>query len=84
MGTLGDALGAIRRVILLDERIYSQSRKLEQLADAMVAMERRLATMEGRIDGFLAAAAAFGAAGRPGQAAPKPVQISAPSDGITY
>jgi uncharacterized coiled-coil protein SlyX len=59
-----DALKAIRRAILLEERITSQSKKLEQLALSVVEMDKRLAALEGRMDGFLAAASAFGGGAR--------------------
>ncbi|HTV32727.1 MAG TPA: hypothetical protein VME69_06450 [Methylocella sp.] len=66
MSSVGDALKAIRQVLLLEERITSQSHKLEQLALAVVEMDKRLAALEGRMEGFLAAASAFGGgAGHP-------------------
>jgi hypothetical protein len=61
---LGDALKAIRKAILLEERITSQSQKLEQLALNVVEMDKRLAALEGRMEGFLAAASAFGSGAR--------------------
>ena len=61
---IGDALKAIRQAILLEERITSQSKKLEQLAVSVVEMDKRLAALEGRMEGFLAAASAFGSGGR--------------------
>jgi hypothetical protein len=67
---LKDAVSAMKTVLLLEERIASQSKKLEQLADRMVDIERRLATMEGRLEGFFAGAAAF-AAGGPQPPAPQ-------------
>jgi uncharacterized coiled-coil protein SlyX len=57
---IGDALKAITKAILLEERITSQSKKLEELALNVVEMDKRLAALEGRMDGFLAAASAFG------------------------
>jgi hypothetical protein len=57
---ISDALKAIKNAILLEERISSQSKKLEQLAETVVEMDKRLTLLEGRIEGFLAAAAAFG------------------------
>jgi len=39
---IGDALKAIRQAILLEERITSQSKKLEQLAVSVVEMDKRL------------------------------------------
>ncbi len=61
MSAVGDALKAIKKVILLEERITNQSKKLEQLALNLVEMDKRLAALEGKMEGFLAAAAAFGA-----------------------
>ncbi len=68
MSAVGDALKAIKKAILLEERIASQSKKLEQLAFNVVEMDKRLANLEGRMDGFLAAASAFGGTGRPAKA----------------
>lgn len=68
MSGIGDALKAIKKAILLEERMTSQSRKLEQLALSVVEMDKRLAALEGRMEGFLAAASAFGrgsSSGRP-------------------
>ena len=64
MSAIGDALKAIKKAILLEERITSQSKKLEQLALNVIEMDKRLAALEGRMEGFLAAASAFGT-GRP-------------------
>jgi hypothetical protein len=61
---LGDALKAIKKAILLEERITSQSRKLEQLALNVVEMDKRLSALEGRMEGFLAADSAFGGGAR--------------------
>ena len=75
MSGIGDALKAIKKAILLEERISNQSKKLEQLADSVVEMDKRLTMLEGRMDGFFAAASAFGSrARRPSkliEAAPK-------------
>jgi len=64
MSGIGDALKAVRMAILLEERITSQSKKLEQLALSVVEMDKRLAALEGRMDGFFAAASAFGGGAR--------------------
>jgi len=61
---ISDALKAIKTAILLEERILSQSKKLEQLAENVVEMDKRLSALEGRMDGFLAAASAFGSGAR--------------------
>ena len=59
MSGISDALKAIKTAILLEERILGQSKKLEQLAENVVEMDKRLSALEGRMDGFLAAASAF-------------------------
>ncbi|HET6379107.1 MAG TPA: hypothetical protein VFG05_12500 [Methylocella sp.] len=64
MSGIGDALKAIKKAILLEERITSQSRKLEELAQNVVEMDKRLSALEGRMEGFLAAASAFGVRSR--------------------
>ncbi|MGH6822303.1 MAG: hypothetical protein ACRECP_04840 [Methylocella sp.] len=83
MSAVGDALKAIKKAILLEERMTSQSKKLEQLAYNVVEMDKRLAALEGRIEGFLAAASAFGSgAKRPAkliEAAPKEQRSTPPA-----
>ena len=64
MTGIGDALKAVRKAILLEERISNQSKKLERLALGVVEMDKRLAALEGRMDGFFAAASAFGGGAR--------------------
>ncbi len=75
MSAISDALKAIKKAILLEERISSQSKKVEEIAEIVVEMDKRLAMLEGRMEGFLAAASAFGSqARRPSkliEAAPK-------------
>jgi hypothetical protein len=61
---VGGALKAIKVAILLEERIASQSKKLEKLALNIVEMDKRLAALEGRMEGFIAAASAFGRGSR--------------------
>jgi hypothetical protein len=73
VSAIGDALKAIKKAILLEERITSQSKKLEQLALNVIEMDRRLATLEGRMEGFLAAASAFAGVGRPAKATGAPL-----------
>lgn len=65
MSAIGDALKALKKAILLEERIASQSKKLERLAFNVIEMDKRLAALEGRMEGFLAAAAAFAAGAEP-------------------
>ncbi len=67
MSAIGDALKALKAAMLLEERIASQSKKVEQLALNVVEMDKRLAALEGRMEGFLAAASAF--AGRTSRSA---------------
>jgi len=59
VSALSDALAALKTVFLLEERITSQARKVEKLADQVAEMDRRLARMEGQMQGFVAGAAAF-------------------------
>ncbi|MDB5359669.1 MAG: uncharacterized protein JWO51_966 [Rhodospirillales bacterium] len=65
MSAIGEALAALKKVILLEDRISSQGKKLEQLATIVVDIDKRMAAMEGRLEGFMAAASAFGGGGRP-------------------
>ena len=64
MSGVGGALKAIKKAILLEERITSQSKKLEKLALNIVEMDKRLAALEGRMEGFIAAASALGRGSR--------------------
>jgi hypothetical protein len=54
MSVVSDAIAAIKKVLLLEERIQSQGRKLEQLSTIVVDIDKRLA----RLEGFIAGAAA--------------------------
>ena len=78
MSAVGDALKALKTAMLLEERISSQARKVEQLALSVVEIDKRLAALEGRMEGFLAAASAFGGRTRPAKAAPSRDQRSLP------
>ena len=64
MSALGEALAALKKVILLEDRISSQGKKIEQLATIVIDIDKRLAAIEGRMEGFMAAASAFGGGGR--------------------
>ena len=64
MSALSDALAALKTVFLLEERVTAQARMVERLADHVAEMDRRLARMEGQMQGFVAGAAAFGGAPR--------------------
>jgi uncharacterized coiled-coil protein SlyX len=59
VSTVGDALKALKQAILLEERISSQGKKLEELAGIVVEMDKRLTRLEGRMEGFFAAASAL-------------------------
>jgi hypothetical protein len=61
VSAVGDALKALKTAMLLEERISSQAKKVEQLALSVVEIDKRLAALEGRMEGFMAAASAFGA-----------------------
>ncbi|MDR3517389.1 MAG: hypothetical protein P4M00_16390 [Azospirillaceae bacterium] len=66
MSTLSDALSALKTAFLLEERVSSQARKVEKLADMVGDIDRRLAKMEGQMQGFVAAATAFSGGGATG------------------
>ncbi len=73
MSAVGDALKALKTAILLEERISAQAGKVEQLALSVVDIDKRLAALEGRMDGFLAGVSAFSArASRPAKATDAP------------
>ncbi len=73
MSAVGDALKALKTAMLLEERISSQAKKVEQLALSVVEIDKRLAALEGRMEGFLAAASAFGGR-RPAKATEAPAR----------
>ncbi len=50
MSALGDALNALRIIILLDERVKSQGAKLEKLVESVFALDRRLVRVETTLD----------------------------------
>ncbi|HWK46209.1 MAG TPA: hypothetical protein VNT30_15920 [Stellaceae bacterium] len=50
MSTLSDALGAIKAIILIEERVKSQTTKLEKLSEAMIDLDRRLVRVETTLD----------------------------------
>ena len=47
MSLYGDAIAAIRSVILIDERVKSQSQRLDRMADEIVALMRGPSADEG-------------------------------------
>jgi len=79
MSAIGEALAALKKVILLEDRISSQGKKLEQLAAIVVDIDKRLAAMEGRLEGFMAAASAFGS-GRPAKVIDPDRSLAAPKE----
>jgi hypothetical protein len=50
MSTLSEALAAIKSIILIEERVKSQSEKLERLAQLLVDVDRRLIRVETTLD----------------------------------
>jgi hypothetical protein len=49
----GDAVAAIKSIILIDERVQSQSRKVEKMSDELVALRDRVVRLETVIEVFL-------------------------------
>jgi hypothetical protein len=49
----GDAVAAIKSIILIDERVQSQSRKVEKMSDELVALRERVVRLEAVIEVFL-------------------------------
>jgi uncharacterized coiled-coil protein SlyX len=66
VSTLSEALSALKTVFLLEERVSSQARKVEKLADLVMDIDRRLAKLEGQMQGFVAGATAFSGGGSVG------------------
>jgi hypothetical protein len=58
MTALGDALSAIKSIILIEERVKNQTAKLEKVAELLVEMDRRLVRVETTLDLALRNAAA--------------------------
>jgi hypothetical protein len=74
MSAVGDALKALKSAILLEERMSAQAKKVEQLALSVVEIDKRLAALEGRMEGFLAGVAAFGGRARPAKKTEAPAR----------
>ncbi len=53
MSLYGDAVAAIKSIILIDERVQSQSRKVEKLADEVLALRERVVRLEAVIEVLL-------------------------------
>ncbi len=50
MSTWGDAINALKSIILIEERVKTQGAKLDRLADTLIAMDRRLVRVETMLD----------------------------------
>jgi hypothetical protein len=50
MSSLGDAVNAIKSIILIEERIKVQGAKLDRLSDAVIDIDRRLVRLEATLD----------------------------------
>ncbi len=50
MSLYGEAIAAIRSVILIDERVQAQARKVERLADEVAGLKERLVRLEAIIE----------------------------------
>jgi hypothetical protein len=50
MSAIGDAINAVKAIILIEERVKSQGARLEKLADLLVDVDRRLVRVETTLD----------------------------------
>jgi hypothetical protein len=50
VSTLGDAISAVKSIILIEERVKNQGAKLEKLADLVVGLDRRMVRVETTLD----------------------------------
>ncbi len=50
MSLYGEAIAAIRSVILIEERVQAQARKVERLADEVAGLKERLVRLEAIIE----------------------------------
>ena len=46
----GEALGAIRKIILIEERVNALAEQVKRLADAYVELDRRLLRVEAKFE----------------------------------
>jgi hypothetical protein len=46
VSAVGDAMKALRSLILIEERVTSQARRLEMVADQVIALDKRLVRVE--------------------------------------
>ena len=73
MSLYGDAIAAIRSVILIDERVQAQARKVDKLADEVLSLRERVVRLEAVIEVLLHATAPRAAGrGRPAIADERP------------
>ena len=73
MSLYGDAIAAIRSVILIDERVQAQARKVDKLADEVLSLRERVVRLEAVIEVLLhARAPRAGGRGRPAIADERP------------
>ena len=50
MSTFGDAINAVKAIILIEERVKNQGAKLEKVAELLVEVDRRLVRVETTLD----------------------------------
>jgi hypothetical protein len=50
MSTFGDAINAVKSIILIEERVKNQGAKLEKVAELLVEVDRRLVRVETTLD----------------------------------
>jgi hypothetical protein len=50
VSAIGDAINAVKAIILIEERVKSQGMRLEKLADLLVDVDRRLVRVETTLD----------------------------------
>jgi hypothetical protein len=46
VSALGDAMKALRSLILIEERVASQARRLELVAEQVIALDKRMVRVE--------------------------------------
>lgn len=65
MSLYGDAIAAIRSIILIDERVQAQSRKVEKLADEVERLKERVIRLEAILEVAMQASGRAGRRGKP-------------------
>jgi hypothetical protein len=53
MSFYGDAIAAIRSIILIEDRVQAQSRKVDKLGDEVLALRERIVRIEAVIEVLL-------------------------------